>query len=84
MFAAIVSQEKISNSVTETLKNWIKSQIKKKKMKYKYRLGNFCSVHNETQIILNATKDSVRESCAQLIYFYAASLVKPQEDANGT
>ena len=53
-------------------------------MKYKYRLGNFCSVHNETQIILNATKDSVRESCAQLIYFYAASLVKPQEDANGT
>ena len=48
-------------------------------MKYKYRLGNFCSVHNETQIILNATKDSVRESCAQLIYFYAASLVKPQE-----
>ena len=48
-------------------------------MKYKYRLGNFCSVHNETQIILNATKDSVRESCAQLIYFYAASLVKPRE-----
>ena len=31
MFAAIVSQEKISNSVTETLKNWIKKPNNQKK-----------------------------------------------------
>ena len=59
MLAAIVLQEEISNSVTETLKNWTKKRNNQKINKYEYRLGNVCPVQNETQIILNGTKDSV-------------------------